>query len=381
MIDNATLFVGIAFSAGSLMLALMIGWLNARGETYLAYGSIGIALVMLGVAILAMRGTLYDLYVTLLPYGLILTGLAFILAASRLFREWDADLRPALVVGSIGLVSMGAAFLTGWFGTGTILLNIWAGLIMLMCAGEYWKARSDAQVAMIANTLLYAVTAVSFLACAGVLLAEERWTLTAPADNWAEDFNSIMTLVGLTGIGAITLTLHHARAARHHRNEANTDSLTGVLNRRALFDRFGENHPAPGLAVVMFDLDRFKQINDFMGHAHGDVVLQRFADVLKAGLHGNEIVARLGGEEFCVILPGMDANAARDVAECIRARFAELRIPIGQDDTIATVSAGIAIGGADETFSSVLSRADAALYKAKDAGRNQVQLAALRRVA
>ena len=82
-----------------------------------------------------------------------------------------------------------------------------------------------------------------------------------------------------------------------------------MLNRRALFQRFGEDDVIAGLAVIMFDLDYFKQINDSQGHAQGDLVLQQFADVLRRELRHSDVIARLGGEEFCAILPGRDRDA------------------------------------------------------------------------
>jgi diguanylate cyclase (GGDEF)-like protein len=136
----------------------------------------------------------------------------------------------------------------------------------------------------------------------------------------------------------------------------------------------------PGLAVLMFDLDHFKQINDHYGHARGDKVLQEFAVVLRAQLRSTDIITRLGGEEFCAVMPGADRDAARAIAERIRVAFADKSFPIGASN-IATVSIGLAIGGETETFASVLSRADEALYKAKKAGRNQVALAKVRLVA
>jgi diguanylate cyclase (GGDEF)-like protein len=110
-------------------------------------------------------------------------------------------------------------------------------------------------------------------------------------------------------------------------------------------------------------------------------VLQRFAQVLRLQLRPTDTIARLGGEEFCAILPDRDWETARAIAERIRRSFAELNLPIGDDGEIATVSAGMATGGLEEPFSSVLRRADAALYKAKESGRNQVHVAPFRLVA
>ncbi|GAB5428651.1 MAG: GGDEF domain-containing protein [Devosia indica] len=379
MIDNATLLIGIAFSGAALVLALVIGWLNSRAETYLIHGATGIGLVVLALGALGLRGDTYSMLSLLIPFPTLLAGIAYVYSGSRLFNHKPA--RPALFVGAAAIIATAIPLLLGLSGLGTLMLNLCAAIILALCGVEFWRGREDARTAMAANAIIYGLVAASFLACAIVLLVEGQWVLDAPPDNLAEDINSIMSLVGLTGIGAITLTLHHARAARRHRMEANTDALTGVLNRRALFRRFSEEAPATGLAVIMFDLDHFKQINDHLGHAHGDMVLMRFADILRDELRHSDIIARLGGEEFCAILPGRDRDSAGQVAERIRRAFDDLALPIGSEKKTATVSAGLATAGKDETFSSVLSRADAALYKAKQAGRNQVHIAPFRLVA
>ncbi|ODT65158.1 MAG: hypothetical protein ABS75_32600 [Pelagibacterium sp. SCN 63-23] len=381
MLDNSSLLIGIAFSSASLMLALLIGWLNSRQERYLVHGAAGVGLVMIGVAILGLRADRFDVFVTLLPYALILSGFALIYSGSRLFHRPTPSPVVPLLAGIAALVCLTIPFIFGYTGLGTIALNLAASVLMLLCGFEYWVGRREGRIAMIANAVIYAVIASSFLACAAVLLWQQAWIINAPADNWAEDFNSIMSIVGLTGIGAITLTLHHSRAARRHREEANTDALTGVLNRRALFERFGERDICSGLPVIMFDLDRFKLINDRLGHAQGDMVLQKFVAVLRDNLRHEDVIARLGGEEFCVILPGLDGEKSRIAAENARKAFADLQIPIDAEGDIATVSAGLAVAGSEETFSSALRRADAALYKAKSGGRNQVHMAALRLVA
>jgi diguanylate cyclase (GGDEF)-like protein len=381
MIDSDTLMIGIAFSSAALALALSIGWLNSRRETYLLYGAAGIVLVVVALSFMGLRNGRYDLVTQAVPFTTLLLGLLLVYAATRSFRNPAANRWVPVAIGMLTILPMDAAFIAGYSGIGTILLNTSSGVILILCGHEYWKGRRELEVPMIVNAALYALCGISFAACAMVLLIEQQWVLAAPPKNWAEDVNSILALVGLTGIGAISLTLHHARAARHHLNEANTDALTGVFNRRALFQQFPESAPIPGVSVVMFDLDHFKQINDRMGHAQGDAVLQKFADVMQGHLRPDDVVARLGGEEFCVILPGLDRNVAHKVADRIRIAFAACGIPIGRNGATATVSAGVALGTADEPFSSVLSRADAALYTAKSAGRNQVHLAALRLVA
>lgn len=381
VIDNATLLIGIAFSSASLLLALLIGWLNTRTETYLVLGAAGMALIVLAVMLMGFRNGAYGPSQHLVPYTLILTGFSFVYAGARRFRDIKASLRPPIIVGVLSVVVTGIPFLMGLTGIGTILLNTFAAAILVLCAVEHWRSKDHPLVALNANAILYCITALSFLCCALVLLVEGKWVITAPPKNWAEEFNSIMSLVGLTGIGALTLTLHYARAAHHHHTEANTDSLTGVLNRRALFDRFGTSKQPNGTAVLMFDLDHFKQVNDRFGHAQGDRVLQRFADILRQELRQGDVASRIGGEEFCVVLSKIDQESAKTIAEGIRKAFADLALAIDDNGLIATVSIGLAIPTTEEDFSALLNRADAALYQAKNGGRNQVRLAALRLVA
>lgn len=380
MIDNASLMIGIAFSCASLMVALVIGWIAARREAYLIVGAIGMALAVAGLVMLGLRSGAYTSAGQIVPFTLLEAGISFIYLGSRLFNNNRADLIPTIMFCMALILLTVIPLAMGLSGLGTIMLNISAAALMGLSAHEYWRARSELKVVMLANFWLYSASGVSFLACALVLLFEQQWVLTAPPENWAESLNSITVLVGVTGIGATTLTLHYARAASYHRIAANTDDLTGVLNRRALFSEYREDVIVPGVAVLMFDLDHFKQINDHFGHARGDKVLQEFADVLRQHLRSTDIITRLGGEEFCAVMPGVDRDAARAIAERIRLAFAAKSFPI-DTSTVATVSIGLAIGGEAETFASVLSRADAALYKAKKAGRNQVALAKVRLVA
>ena len=165
------------------------------------------------------------------------------------------------------------------------------------------------------------------------------------------------------------------------RRLATIDDLTGALNRaEAIAAAQGELELArqsdQNLTVLMLDVDHFKSINDRYGHAGGDQALRHLVAVLRAGVRQVDLVGRLGGEEFLVVLPGSSPEAARIVAERLRSRVAETPQPFGDRLIAMTVSIGIASRrDADRSVEQIIARADAALYRAKDEGRNRIETA------
>ncbi|KQW44436.1 MULTISPECIES: GGDEF domain-containing protein [unclassified Ensifer] len=158
------------------------------------------------------------------------------------------------------------------------------------------------------------------------------------------------------------------------RRERDVDPLTGVLNRRGLEERVARlfrNAGAP-LSLILCDIDHFKAINDAHGHAAGDRVLATFAGVLRDSVREAYLVARIGGEEFAILLPGMDVDAAMAVAECIRERLAIHRFPVLGATESVTASFGLAQRDGSERFQAFSARADARLYRAKREGRDRV---------
>lgn len=159
---------------------------------------------------------------------------------------------------------------------------------------------------------------------------------------------------------------------------ATTDSLTGVYNRREYIDlsRHALMHAKRSgqtLAVLMFDLDYFKQVNDSYGHAVGDEALRVVAQSLRKQLRTTDILARFGGEEFTLTLQQTSAEHATATAERIRAIVADRPIPGTRADFRLTVTVGVAIyDGEDETMEELIERADTALYEGKAAGRDCV---------
>lgn len=182
-----------------------------------------------------------------------------------------------------------------------------------------------------------------------------------------------------------TQALNQANAELREANQileklAASDSLTELANRRSFFEhataevqraqRYGHL-----LSLQMLDIDHFKSINDHFGHAAGDEVLRKLADVLRANLRHNDLAARIGGEEFVVLLPETRLEAAAQHAERLRMAIAALRFPFDQAMHSITVSIGVAALDIGELSPDpMLMRADNGLYRAKDDGRNRVQV-------
>ncbi len=166
------------------------------------------------------------------------------------------------------------------------------------------------------------------------------------------------------------------------REQASTDALTGLPNRRHFLQRLEDElervrrRTTREACVLMLDLDHFKRINDQYGHAAGDSLLRHFANLLRHELRASDTAGRMGGEEFAVILPGSGLQAAQGFAQRICDKLIQHPMSFGRDEVGMTVSIGIAAITADDlSADAVLSRADRALYQAKDKGRNRVQLA------
>lgn len=189
--------------------------------------------------------------------------------------------------------------------------------------------------------------------------------------------NLIFALAAIGAVGILTTPLMISDQA--HRSDARVDALTGLLNRHALTLRVAELElQADGgdvtIGVIVADLDHFKAVNDEHGHAVGDEVLRATAQRLRTQGRALDLIYRIGGEEFLMLLPGASLDDTAAHAEALRSALGEA--PIG--DVAMTVSCGVSASrpGAFD-FQRVFDRADAALYEAKQAGRDQVRVRAL----
>jgi diguanylate cyclase (GGDEF)-like protein/PAS domain S-box-containing protein len=164
---------------------------------------------------------------------------------------------------------------------------------------------------------------------------------------------------------------------------ADTDPLTGLANRRSLLSLFNRSVPTAierqqSVCLAIFDLDHFKGVNDTFGHSAGDEVIRRFANVLTAAVRGNDVVARVGGEEFAVLLIGPDLKEAHSICDRVRREFGGSLFTFASDrSTCLTVSGGLAqIVGQTMELEDAMKIADSALYLAKAQGRDRLAIAA-----
>lgn len=220
-----------------------------------------------------------------------------------------------------------------------------------------------------------------------IIVLTADYFILSPGQNFWDFLHQtiILTLLATTLLSVpttfVTLRLvsRMTVARRSLEREANTDYLTRLLNRRA-FETRAETHLArdhPG-ALLLIDADHFKKVNDTHGHNIGDEALTAIADTMRKSVRDGDIVGRIGGEEFAVLMTSGCIDSAQRLAERLRARVEELNLidPATGRRVPLTISVGIApVGGANSTLDRCYSLADAALYAAKQAGRNRVKYA------
>jgi diguanylate cyclase (GGDEF)-like protein len=174
------------------------------------------------------------------------------------------------------------------------------------------------------------------------------------------------------------VALENARLHDIVQRQAITDDLTGLVNRRRFIEALdaeierARRFDSP-LAIVLADLDNFKQVNDEFGHHGGDLVLRAFADLIRLHVRDVDVSGRIGGEEFAILLPETDSAGAAHVAERMRRSLNDVSIPLSDGATIHVASSfGVAELAPDQEGEDLLRAADTALYRAKDEGKNRV---------
>lgn len=234
---------------------------------------------------------------------------------------------------------------------------------------------------LVATLSIFPLTLLESLLVGALVIAVQLYSFYIDATPATHLIQQLWLLCALL-VMALTANHFHLNLLLRLYRQATHDQLTGLLNRHSLLDLMesdesGESHWQP-LGVMLLDLDHFKKINDQYGHAVGDIVLRRFADLLREHRQPTDRIARYGGEEFLLIRDELNLEQLHGQAEQIRLATAALQINDLEGNPIqCTVSIGIAVAHPDEPLTHIIQRADEALYAAKRAGRNQVHSHAL----
>ena len=308
---------------------------------------------------------------------------------------------------SISAVSLGTALAVSapWVGYWPLILLVLVGANLAVIEGRLANARRPEYVAAASMFFLQAVIGVGIAMTGGPESPMVAWIVVPTAvvaarfrrhvvfafaasavvvagivviapdpQGFLDNPVPLIATIGLL-ISLVAVTLALMNAEIQHRHDAVLDPLTGLLNRKALDSRFKElegqaRQSEASVCVIAADLDNFKNVNDMHGHARGDDVLRDVTHEMRKRLRTFELMYRVGGEEFLIVLPGVDLPEGVAVAERLRQAVEECK-PAGLDQTI---SMGIAAAcGSEVDYESLLEAADRALYTAKDAGRNTVR--------
>lgn len=285
-------------------------------------------------------------------------------------------IEPLLLV-PFGIV---AAARYGVAGAAATVAGIAAVAVGLLTHGLHPVPGADPARAVPATQEILAVLAVVTVGLALVLDELKRQAgLLARKEKELRDQNALLERRVAERTEALERTARdlagaNARLARL----ATTDHLTELPNRRA-FEEVGERERRRAIAdgrsvsVLVFDLDRFKWVNDRHGHAVGDLVLRAVGEPVRSVLRPSDLFARTGGEEFSVLLVDSDVGQAKEVAERIRSALERMEVDAGGEAIRVTASFGVAdVRGPDDRLAAVVERADAAMYRAKREGRNRV---------
>ncbi len=381
MLDYVTALVILAAAALTVAGALVAAWMRDRAADSLLFWASGFCATAIGLGLVA-AGPGFPAYISL---GL--TNLLLLLAfAGWIWGAQRLNGRPlgpeALLPAAVWLASVAVPDLRETFYLRYAVLNGGSaiGYFLLGLSLRPGRARApDGQPAgssrgPISLLLLISAAWSLVIAAAGLLLRPE--VLGAFQLAWLDGIVEVLILLVIVIYGA-RLVRERSEARLHAL--ADSDPLTGVLNRRGLNARLEgllARDPGAGLALLMFDLDHFKRVNDSFGHDAGDIVLQVFCRRAEAQLRPDDLFGRLGGEEFAAVLRVHDPGQAREVAERIRSAVADAPVDLAGRSVPVTVSVGVALlppgstGGVPS-----FEPADRALYAAKAAGRNRVELA------
>ena len=331
-----------------------------------------------GLGLLSSHGAAPDFVTNDVANALVLLGYGLTWSGARVFDGRKVYprlllLAPAIWLALCRLPAFANADLR------VVVVSTMLAFLALRAAEELWRGRDEPLMSRWPSVIV-------LLAYAAVLLARVPATLLTPSfqdDSLMRGLSFALlafgTLLFTVVMAFLQLNMTKERTELKHKINSLVDPLSGVANRRAFLDGAAgllarQEVDREPLAVLLFDLDHFKQINDQFGHAIGDSVLQAFAGTATKTLGADILFARIGGEEFAACIAVGDVDEAYAIADRVRRNFAAAAARFGNDRLSPSVSVGVTLGcDPRATVAELLSIVDRALYRAKELGRNRVE--------
>ena len=332
-----------------------------------------------GLALLTTHGSAPDWLAIDIANALVLLGSALTWAGARLF---DArPVRPGLVVSApaLWLIACAVPAFAADINLRMVLVSALMAMLAAVTAEEFWRGRAEPLMSRWP-------TVCALLAYAAALLARIPATLLSPILQGQSLMSGVSfallafgTLLFTVVLAFLLLNMTKERTELAHKIASLIDPLSGVPNRRAFLDGANrllvqQSYDFEPLAVFLFDLDRFKTINDRLGHGTGDTVLQIFAATATRTLGSDILFGRIGGEEFAAVLAVGDLGEAVAIADRVRRNFVTAAAAYSTGELVPSVSVGVTLGCNPKLpVAELLAAADQALYRAKANGRNRVE--------
>lgn len=380
VLDVPTLLVVSIFVTAVLGLLLIFAWIQDRSIQALGWWGAAYLLGGLSAGMLSLQQFIANALVIDLASALLFVACGMSWNGARVFDGKNVQPFAMFAGATIWLL---ACQIPG-FAESSIGRIVVSSLIIsnytLFTAFELWSGRAE--------KLNSRWPAVIVITLHGVVFPSQvPLTMVLPGDRIAAGLTNgwiatlaIESLLYSIAAAFILLEMAKERTERVHKEAALIDPLTGVYNRRAITE-FAKQilardvRPTKPMAVFMFDIDKFKSINDTFGHPVGDKVIKLLAATAKKTLRQTDVFGRLGGEEFAAFLGNTDEKGAVIVAERVRIAFLEAAKVVDGIKIGATVSIGVTFTtNYKDEVDALLARADEALYEAKNAGRNRVMI-------
>jgi diguanylate cyclase (GGDEF)-like protein len=379
-LDVQTLSVVTVFVTALLGALLVFAGLQNRGIRAPMWWGAAHIVNAAGLGLMTSHGGAPDFVTIDLAGALVLFGYGLTWSGARILDDRPFTPFGVLAVPAAWLALCRLPVFAADADLRVVTLSTMLAVLALLTAWEFWRGRAEPLMSRWPSVVV-------LLTYAAALLVRVPMTLLAPAfehDALLRGLSFALlafgTLLFTVVLAFLQLNMTKERTELRHKINSLVDPLSGVANRRAFLDGAadllarldGDGEP---LAVLLFDLDRFKQINDRYGHATGDAVLQTFARTATATLGVDVLFARIGGEEFASCIPVGDIDEAYAIADRVRRNFAADAARFGDGELNPSVSVGLTLGCEPQTgIAELLAIVDRALYRAKALGRNRVEI-------